>query len=175
MTGVDDLTGCSLGALVDQIGSAEPAPGGGAAGAAALALAAACAVKTITISLKRRPEDPELTGAARRLGEIGREALHGGADDGHAFEALMAAYHLPKASDLEIEARRSEIRRRALAAAAVGERLRDLAAEVEGLVSSVGPRISPNMINDVRAAQALAEAAIHIHSDNIASNLRIAG
>ena len=167
---LEDLPSWTIGHLVDRIGSTDAAPGGGAAGGVAIALAAACALKAIVITLVHQPDDPELAMAAERLRRIADEALEGAAGDASAFEALIAAYRLPKGAAVQADVRHASIEARAAKVAAVGARLGALAIEARGVIEGLGSEVRPNMITDVRAALALARAAEQIHAGNLGSN-----
>jgi methenyltetrahydrofolate cyclohydrolase len=169
MTALGDL---SLREFANQLASTNPSPGGGAAGSFVVVLAAGCARKAVVISLRKRPESGELLEQAKILDEIIHKACLAADDDAAAFSNLMAAYRLPK--DLEPESRTNAIKRSALVAAEVGERIDAFARGVLEAIEKARPYINANILNDLEAARAMAIAARAVQKDNIESNRKIA-
>jgi formiminotetrahydrofolate cyclodeaminase len=98
--------------FVQALASAEPTPGGGTAAAVAGAMGAGLLMMVAGLSRTRGNTDDEraaLAAVRDRLKPL-IEALERCADrDTDAFNAVMAAYRLPKASDAEKSARRAAI------------------------------------------------------------------
>ena len=136
--------------LLARIGSSTVSPGAGAAGAVALALAAACASKAASISLRHRPDDPELQAAFHTFQRIARTALAAADRDSEAFEAFIHEKK-PDAADRLI---------------AEEQVFGHLIATLTAAIDVVAPRIQPNMRGDVAAARALAVAAHRIQQRN---------
>ena len=107
--------------LLDRFASVDPTPGGGSA--AALAGATAAALVTMVCCMpKTRTGDPRERGrldeALARATEAGRRLRELVDEDSAAYDAVVAAYRLPKATDDE-----KAVRKRAVdAAVSVGER-----------------------------------------------------
>jgi formiminotetrahydrofolate cyclodeaminase len=104
-----DLT---LTALLDEISSAAPTPGGGTAAAIAGAMGTSLLIMVTGLAKSKTSSDDEkaaLATARAALSPI-RERLMQFADaDTEAFDQVMAAYRLPKASDAEKSARSAAI------------------------------------------------------------------
>jgi formiminotetrahydrofolate cyclodeaminase len=99
--------------LLDAFASNEPVPGGGSAAAVAGALGVSLLIMVATLPKTRTgaPEEAtDLAEAAARLRPL-RERLEQLVDgDAAAYEAVVAAYKLPKQSEGELAARREAIR-----------------------------------------------------------------
>jgi formiminotetrahydrofolate cyclodeaminase len=98
--------------FVQALASPEPTPGGGTAAAVAAAMGASLVMMVAGLSRTRGNTDDEraaLAAVRDRLRPL-VEALERCADrDSDAFDAVMAAYRLPKASDTEKAARKAAI------------------------------------------------------------------
>src|SRR5690349_14912451 len=107
----DDIT---LAAFLESLGSSAPAPGGGAASALAGALSAALAEMVAQLTAGR----PKYAAVDERVREI-IARLHTARvrlvrlmeDDERAFQAVSAAYKLPKADKEERASREAAIQR----------------------------------------------------------------
>src|SRR5918995_213784 len=114
--------GMTVEGFLDAMGSEQPTPGGGAAAAMAGATGAAliAMVGRLTVG---RPGAEDIDERMRAL--VGRadgaraEFLILGDRDAEAFEVVMTAFRLPKASDVEKAARTDAIQRGLEGAAAV--------------------------------------------------------
>jgi len=144
--GIADLR---VGDLVQLIAGDSVAPGAGAAGAVALALAAACAGKAVSMSLKHTA-DPHLGTAAACLEELVSEALAAADADVGAFLEWMR----DKSADAREQLIESE------------ERLARLIEGLSATVRDVERYVQPNMLGDLAAARALAQAAKTIQRTN---------
>jgi formiminotetrahydrofolate cyclodeaminase len=98
--------------FVQALASPEPTPGGGTAAAVTAAMGASLLMMVAGLSRTRGNTDDERTALASvrdRLRPL-VEALERCADrDSDAFNAVMGAYRLPKASDTEKAARKAAI------------------------------------------------------------------
>jgi hypothetical protein len=136
--------------LVARIGSDAVSPGAGAAGAVALALAAACACKAVSVTLKHRPDDPELQAAIASLTTIARTALNDADRDAAAFREF--ALHKDPAAVQRLVGE--------------GENVAQLVAALATAMDAIETRIRPNMAGDLIAAKALMSAAHCIQERN---------
>lgn len=182
-----------VGAWLEQLASRAPTPGGGSAAALAGAQAAALVAMVARLTLPAEGEPPSPTRGAGRggAGQAGdgdapaeaagaladaerlRAALVRAADeDARAFEAVMAAYRLPRATDEE-RARRREAVQAALREATVVP-LRTAAATVEVLEAArrLAPVANPHAASDLGVAAHLAAAAAEGALLNVAINLK---
>jgi len=144
--GIADLR---VGDLIQRIAADSVAPGAGAAGAVALALAAACAGKAVSMSFKHTA-DAHLGTAAARLETLASEALAGADADARTFLEWMRDKSAA-ARDQLIESE---------------ERLARLIEALSATVRDVERYVQPNMLGDLAAARALAQAAKTIQVTN---------
>ena len=142
--------------LLAAIGSSHVSPGAGAAGAVALGLAAACLGKAATISLKHRPNNSVLQEAVDTCAHIARLALLDADRDAEEFAQFIRTQSSGAAARLVDTA----------------EALRRVGNALQQLADRLQPHVEVNMLGDVSAARALAEAAeaIHARNENEASN-----
>lgn len=151
----------------------DNATGGGAASAVAGAMAAGLAGMVARVSKGKPDMEPDdfyegIDESARRLSKL---LMTGARDDSAAFERVMAAYRMPKASDGEKEKRSAVIQLGMEGATTVplvnGERC----VEVLGLVGRLTPKHNPNAASDLDVGRRLAAAALAGCIDNVEINL----
>jgi formiminotetrahydrofolate cyclodeaminase len=98
--------------FLDALASSDPTPGGGTAAAMAGAMGTSLLIMVTGLARSKANTDEEktaLAGARAALGPI-RDALVALADaDAGAFDAVMAAYRLPKATDEDKAARSAAV------------------------------------------------------------------
>ena len=164
--------GAPLGFL-DAVASKAPAPGGGSVAALAGALAAALAamVGRLTAGRRRfievREEMRDLIVKAEKL----RAALTARMDeDTQAFNAVMAAYRLPKGTAEEQVARNSAIQETMIGAAEVPLATAQDALAVLELSLVVARHGNPNAITDAATSAWMAMAAIQGAALNVRIN-----
>jgi formiminotetrahydrofolate cyclodeaminase len=114
--------------------------------------------------------DATTTSVRDRAGEIRAEALTLAAEDAAAFEAVIDAYRLPKASEGETERRRQRIQGALAGAADVPRRTAAAATEILDLADTVIPLGNVNVVSDAAAAAAAARAALQTALLNIDAN-----
>ena len=164
----------SIGAWLDELGSARPAPGGGAAAAMSVATAAALVEMVGNLTVGRSAyagHEAEVTAvrdAARRLRQLALGQID---EDAQVFRALMAAYRLPRDTDQQRAARGPAIQVATRRAAGVPLDVAATAAEVIQLAAALPGRSNPNVLSDVGVAAALAAAAIEAAAINVDVNL----
>lgn len=144
--------------LVAYISSNAVSPGAGAAGAVALALAAACASKAVSVSLKHRPDEPELQSALASITKIAQRSLTEADRDSGAFEDFIHE-RSPAAVDRLVTE---------------GENVAHLIAALETAIDEIAPRTMRNMAGDLVAARTLIRAArrIQLRNEDEALQLR---
>jgi formiminotetrahydrofolate cyclodeaminase len=164
----------SLGEFCERLASADPTPGGGTASAVAGALAAALVamVARTTIGKKRFADRQAAMEAIRDEADKLRGDLLAQAEaDARAFEAVLVAYRLPKATPEE-EARRAaavqEAMRGAIAAPLAACRLARRVLELARQAAAEG---NPNAASDAGVAGLLAAAAARGALLNVRTNL----
>jgi glutamate formiminotransferase / formiminotetrahydrofolate cyclodeaminase len=165
--------GESANRFLDALASGSATPGGGAAGAYAGAMAAALVsmVARLTVGKKKyaevEPEMQEVMAAAEKLRADLTAAV---AADIAAFDAVMAAYRLPKDSEAELEAREEAIERTMHGAAAVPLRVTRDATSVLGLAAIVAEKGNLNAVADAGSAANLALASARAAALNVRIN-----
>ena len=160
--------------FLDELASDKPTPGGGSAAAFTAAQAAALAemVARLTIGKKKYMEvESEMREAAGRANELRKKLTHAIAEDSQAFEALMAAMHLPKSTPEEIENRNNAILESTLAASEAPLKTAELALDVMRLLALAAEKGNINAITDAGTGAALALAAITGAGANVRTNL----
>ena len=166
--------GQSIGAWLDELGSAAQAPGGGAVAAMSAATAAALVemVGNLTVGRAAYAEHEEQVIAVRDAARRLRQRALGQVDeDAAAFTALMAAYRLPRQTSEQQAARGPAIQAATGVAAAVPLDVAATAAEVIRLAAQLPGRSNPNVLSDVGVAAATAAAAIEAAAINVDVNL----
>ena len=164
----------AIGAWLDELGSAAPAPGGGAAAAMSVAAAAALVEMVGNLTVGRSAyagHEAQMTAvrdAARRLRRLALGQID---EDAQVFRALMAAYRLPRDTDQQRAARGPAIQVATRRAAGVPLDVAATAAEVIELAAELPGRSNPNVLSDVGVAAALAAAAIEAAAINVDVNL----
>jgi methenyltetrahydrofolate cyclohydrolase len=159
--------------LLDRFASPDPTPGGGSAAALAGALGAAlvsmvCAMgKTRTGAAQERARLDAALAWAREAGERLRTLVQ---EDTLAYDAVIAAYRLPKGTDEEKAARKAAI-------AAAMARATDVPLETAEaclvVLKSAGEAVShgnPNALSDARTAGALGWAGLVGAAENVRIN-----
>lgn len=161
-------------AFLDALASSEPTPGGGTAAAIAGAMGVSLLLMVTGLARSKTDTDAEkdeLADARAALGPI-RQRLVGLADtDTHAFNAVIAAYRLPKTTDEEKAARSAKIQRALHDATSVP--LETLRACVDAMEQSVKVAANGNRAatSDAGVAVGLLEAAANGAEANVQANL----
>ncbi len=159
MTDYGDM---SLDDYRDALASSDPTPGGGTAAAVALSQAAAltCMVADLTLGSERW-QDGWLGAQAAK--DVATPLLARGhelaGEDAAAFDAVMAAFRLPKDSDDEQVRRRAEIRDATLGAAEVPLKTAQEALSLLNTLPELSRSGNSNAVTDVGVAGLLASAA----------------
>ena len=159
--------------LLDRFASTDPTPGGGSAAALSGATAAALVAMVCAMPKSR-------TGAAEERGRLAtalgwaREAssrLRGLVDeDSEAFEAVMAAYRLPKATDEEKGQRKKAVTRAMSHATRVPVQTAEACLVVMRAAVEAAQHGNPNALSDARTAGALAWAGLLGAVENVRIN-----
>ena len=168
------LTDQTVAAFVAALRSPSPTPGGGSASALAGALGAALLGMIASMPKHRATSDADeqrLRTAGRRCSEAADRLLELVNRDSEAYEQVMAAYRLPKASDAE-KAERSARIQDALRAAidAPLDVVRTSAGALEH-GTSVAALGNPNAASDAGVALELLGAAVRGAGLNVQINL----
>lgn len=156
------------GSPVDQkflaaLSEATPTPGGGSASAYAASMAASLVlmVARLTIGKKKYSQVQEEMRSIEQQAIILRADLENAvSEDAAAFQAVMAAFRLPKETPQEKSERSEKIQAATLLAAQVPLAVAQKSLEVLGITRDVILRGNLNAISDAGAAAALAGAGL---------------
>ena len=162
-----------IGAWLDELASAAPAPGGGAVAALQVALAAGLVemVTNLTVGNPRYAEhEPTMIDARSRAGAVRQTAVQLVAEDATAFTAVTDAYKLPRATDEDKAARTAAIQQALLGAADVPVRTARAASTVVDLAERILPGANVNVLSDVAIAASSARAGLEGAIVNIEIN-----
>jgi formiminotetrahydrofolate cyclodeaminase len=157
--------------FLDDLASGAPTPGGGSAAAIIGAMGAALVSMVCSVTLGKKGLEavaPEMKTVREQSEKLRLRLTAMVAEDVAAFEALMAAYRLPKASEVD-KARRAEAIQSTLRAAT--ETPLDCAracAQVIGLAQRAGENGYSGVISDagvgvLAAHTALRSAALNVY------------
>jgi formiminotetrahydrofolate cyclodeaminase len=160
--------------LLDRFASPDPTPGGGSAAALAGATAAAL-VAMVCRMPKTRTGDPA---ERARLDAALADALTAGDrlrrlvdEDSAAYDAVVAAYKLPKAGEDEKAARKRAIDAAVTVATDVPLRTAEMCRVVMGAAQAAAENGNPNAVSDARTGAALAWAGLRGAAENVRINL----
>ena len=159
---------------LDDAASAKPTPGGGSVAAMAAALASTMASMAAGFTAgkeKFKAVEPEIQDALRHLANLRAGLLDMAHEDMAAYEAIMAAYKLPKATDAEKAARGAAILKVTRTSLGLVERVLGAAVEVIAVSRCLADIANPNLVSDVGVAAELALGAARAARINGAVNL----
>jgi formiminotetrahydrofolate cyclodeaminase len=160
--------------LLDRLASTDPTPGGGSAAAWAGATGAAlvamvCAMpKTRTGAGAERERLETARGWSKESGERLRRLVD---DDAAAFDAVMAAYRLPKETEDEKARRKEAITAANRHATDVPMRTAEACLVVLAAAHEAASHGNPNALSDARTGAALALAGLLGALENVRINL----
>jgi formiminotetrahydrofolate cyclodeaminase len=117
---------------------------------------------------EREPRMTELRDELERLGRRLRELI---AEDASSFEAVLAAYRLPKETDEQKSARAASIQAAIGVAVSVPLETAERSFEVLTLLREIADSGNPNAISDVAVGSQLAQVAIKAAGYNVTANL----
>lgn len=163
-----------IGAWLDALAAATPAPGGGAAAALAGAMSAALIAMAAGLTLGRpryadvHAEMSAVLGRATALRQALTQAVE---DDTAAYLAVMAAYRLPRADDVLRADRQAAIQAALRRAAEVPLAAAEACGELLELAAAVAARSNPNASSDAAVAALLAHAGLQGAVRNVRINL----
>ncbi|MFN8532261.1 MAG: cyclodeaminase/cyclohydrolase family protein [Dehalococcoidia bacterium] len=162
-------------AFLDALASDSPTPGGGGAAAVSGALGAALVAMTANLTVGRKnyeAVDSEMRALISRAEDL-REQLTQLIDaDAAAFDAVSAAYKLPRGSDDEKKTRTAAIQAALKAASDPPFRIMEAARQVLDISLPAAQRGNANLVSDAAVAAYLAQAAIQGARLNVEINLR---
>ncbi len=160
--------------FLDSISAGTPTPGGGSAAAYAAAMGAALVAMVCRLTLGKKKyieveaQVNEILNYAERLR---RELTATVDEDSAAFEAILAAFKLPKDTEEEGAARATAIEQATLVAIRVPLKTADRALKVLALAERCAALGNLNAISDAATAGALAMAAMTGAGYNVRINI----
>lgn len=168
------ITQRSVGVFLDDLASAAPTPGGGSAAAVMGAMGAALVSMVCNVTLGKKGQEAVESemNAVRDLSERLRAQLTAMvAADIAAFDGLMAAYRLPKASEAEKESRGAAIQDNLRAATETPLECARACAEVIALSRRAGLSGYSGVVSDAGVAALSANAAVRSAALNVFINV----
>ncbi|MDQ3015317.1 MAG: glutamate formimidoyltransferase [Bacteroidota bacterium] len=168
------LVNMTLTGFSEELASDSPAPGGGSAAAYAGALAASLGAMVANLSAHKRGwEDRHnyfVDWAAK--GQTGRSHLLKLVDeDTHAFNSIMAAFRLPKETDVEKKVRTTSIQKATRRAIESPLNIMQMSFAQFELLESMTNEGNPNSVSDAGVGAACALAAVEGGYLNVMINL----
>jgi formiminotetrahydrofolate cyclodeaminase len=160
--------------LLDRFASTDPTPGGGSAAALSGATGAAlvtmvCAMpKTRTGAPEERDRLDGALGSAREASSRLRSLVD---EDSAAFDAVMAAYRLPKATDEEKAQRKGAIAQAMSRATQVPAETAEACVRVMRAAVEAAQQGNPNALSDARTGGAMAWAGLLGAAENVRINV----
>jgi len=161
--------------LLQRFGSTDPTPGGGSAAALAGALAAALGAMVCAMPKTRSgaPAERERLDRALARAQAAGARLQALVDeDSAAFDAVMAAFRLPKATDDEKAARKRAIAAANQRATEVPLRTAESCLEVLEVAAEAAAHGNLNATSDARTSAAAALAGLIGALENVRINVR---
>jgi len=148
--------------------------GGGAACAIAGAMAAALLAMVARLSVDRGLPKPDTfyAAVAAEAEEISRQLLAGADADAQTFDAVYAAYRLPKSSEAQRHERTLAIQAALLHATHVPLTNAERCRRVLQLCHTLRDHCNPNVTSDLECAELLAQAGQQGCLSNVETNLR---
>lgn len=164
----------TLGSFAELVAAGTPAPGGGSVAAYCGMMAAALGRMVCNLTIgkpkfaDREPRLKNVRDELERLGVRLRELI---AEDAASFEAVLAAYRLPKETDEQKAARARHIQAAIGVAVSVPLETAKRSFEVLKLLREIADIGNPNAISDVAVGSQLAQVGIKGAGYNVAANL----
>jgi glutamate formiminotransferase/formiminotetrahydrofolate cyclodeaminase len=164
----------SVTALIDAFASPAPTPGGGSASALAGAVGASLLLMVARMPKTRTGTDTERETLARWAEPLDAARIRLTSlvdEDSAAYDAVVAAFRQPKATDEEKAARKAAIQAATLRATEVPLAVMDTCAAALSAAKDVASCGNPNASSDVRVGISLLAAGCDGAFENVAINL----
>ncbi len=168
----------SIGGWLEALASSAPAPGGGGAAALQVAMGAALVEMVCNLTAGRpayAEHEDEVKAILAEAGELRANGLELAGEDAVAFDAVIAAYRMPKETEPDATARSEAIEAALIDAAEVARSCAAAAARVIELAEQIVPIGNPNVISDAAAGAGAARAALQTSLLNIDANVASLG
>jgi len=160
--------------LIERMASGDPIPGGGSAAALAGAMGAGLLRMVVALTSGRpaaAEDEPELTEIAMAAANCQSELLNLVELDAVAYDGVIRARRLPRATDLERDARAVQVAAATREATRAPLQTARLAEQVLSLAERLAPIGSRNAISDAGVGALLAVAALRGAVLNVQINL----
>lgn len=160
--------------FLDRLASGAPTPGGGSVAALTGAMAAGLVsmVCNLTLGREKLAAFQDHAGALLRESEASRTRLQSAIPaDAAAYDAVIAAFRLPRSNDEEKARRSNAIQAATREAARVPLEIAEESAAVLALAERAVGQSNPNAASDIAVAALLAGAAIASAAANVEINL----
>lgn len=164
----------SLSHFLDELASAVPTPGGGGAAAVAGAMGAALISMVCNLTLGKKKfagVQQEMGAILHRAEELRAELTRMIAEDAEVFEAVMAAYRLPRKDEEQQAVCAAAIEAASKQATLTPLKVARACAEVITLSRPALEWGNPNLVSDAGAAALCAQAGLKVAALNILINL----
>jgi glutamate formiminotransferase len=161
-------------AFVTAVAAPTAAPGGGSVAALTGALAAALGEMVCGLSLNRSSlaaHHPKLKELQNRLGSLRQRLLENIDRDALSYEAVMAAFKLPRTAETERAGRAQAIEEASKNATLVPLETAELSTEIAEIISSLRDITIPLAASDLAVALDLAGTAQRGAIENVRANL----
>lgn len=159
---------CPVTEFLDRLAAKQPTPGGGGAAAITAAIAAGLLGMAARFSTAQLPDAaPRAAHADRMRTEVAALAEQ----DAQAYQAVLAAYALPR--DPDPQARRRQIRRSLQRATEVPARIAGIASKIATETIEIAHRGNSNLRGDAFAAATLAAAAARAAAELVRLNVEL--
>lgn len=170
---MDAITEGQMAAFRRVLDPLDNSTGGGTASAVAGAMAAALVAMVARLSVGANAVEGEAfyQGIAQAAGELREALLAGAEEDALSFDAVMAAFRLPKGTDSEKEARRAAIQEATIYATRVPLHNAEHCAAILALAARLEGRSNPRALSDLQSAGYLARAGLQGCLANVDINL----
>jgi glutamate formiminotransferase/formiminotetrahydrofolate cyclodeaminase len=160
--------------FLDAVAAPTAAPGGGSVSALAGALSASLGQMVAGLSRKKKSQAAfveQLSDALAEFEKASRFFAEAIDRDAASFDAVMAAYKLPKDSSDQEKAREQAIQKALEHAAEVPLEVARRAAQMYEELGQLEAMASPSMMSDIRVGRLMAGSAVRGALENVAINL----
>jgi len=158
--------------FLEKLSSDTPTPGGGSASALAGTLSASLILMTAGLSLKKgKMKERELRGIKKAVSGIQKRLFRAIEEDAKSYEAVLKAFHLPKATEKERLVRSNAIQQAYRKATITPQLVCQQSIELLEYSNTLILKGNPNALSDVGVAAFLADTAVKGGLLNIGINL----
>lgn len=153
-----DIWQQSLGEFLDATASAAPTPGGGSVAMVSGALGLGLVLMALNVTAKGK-DAPDVSGLIGQGADLMAEMKRAPGADMDAFDGLMAAYRLPRATEAEKDARRAAIADATVEATTTPLEAAELCVRGLELAVTAAACAKPSILSDVEAGALLMRGA----------------